>query len=69
MSMDLSCVRTFAGRLLSVTITSILSTGAMKAKLRRVPCLYLLDARKRVLCKGAVTAEQIAGALEKALSR
>lgn len=37
--------------------------------LRRVPCLYLLDARKRVLCKGAVTVEQIAGALEKALSR
>ena len=37
--------------------------------LRRVPCLYLLDARKRVLCKGAVTVGQIAGALEKALSR
>ncbi len=36
--------------------------------LRRVPCLYLLDARKRVLCKGAVTAEQIVGALEKAIS-
>lgn len=37
--------------------------------LRRVPCLYLLDARKRVLCKGAVTVEQIAEALEKTLSR
>lgn len=39
MFMDLSCVRMFAGRLLSVTMTSILSTGAMKAKLRLLTLL------------------------------
>lgn len=35
--------------------------------LRTIPCLYLLDARKRVLCKGAVSVAPLARALHRAL--